>query len=249
MESNTRIATTTNKPWGALATLAFGVLIMLITNASAYLLFFGLYKFADFIPMDLPPAQDMTQYNGFILALSTLFITPVTLLLLVLFIKLRKGISVTEYIGLYTFDTTKQFKWCGLLLLFLVFTEFISQIIDRPFVPEFMDEAFHSAENLYLLFAALVIGAPITEEFLFRGFLITGFSRSRLGWHGAIIFTAILWAAIHVQYDWYDISWIVFLGLVLGYAKKDTGSIYVPLIMHALVNTLSFIATMLYFSA
>ncbi len=246
METDSTTDQSTNAPWGAWATLLFGILVLTITNIAAFVLFYWLFANADTLPLKLPPMDEITESNGLILAISTIFTTPIVLLLLALTIQLRKGLSFRDYMGCYPLAMNKLFQWCGILFLFLIVTEILGMVVGRPAIPEFMSEAYRSSNSLALLFVALVIAAPLTEEFLFRGFLLTGFSCSRIGWLGAIIICSLFWSVIHFQYDWYDITWIFLLGLIMGYAKKDSKTIYLPLIMHALVNTMAFVGTASY---
>ena len=55
-----------------------------------------------------------------------------------------------------------------------------------------------------------------------------------------------VWAALHVQYDLFDISAIFVGGLLMGYARLRTDSIYPPLMMHALMNLIATIEVDLY---
>jgi membrane protease YdiL (CAAX protease family) len=86
---------------------------------------------------------------------------------------------------------------------------------------------------------AIVVGAPIFEEIAFRGFLFKGLAASRLRWFGATIITSLLWAGIHLQYDWYEVSVIFVLGLVLGSARAMTNSTLLTIWLHCLVNILA----------
>lgn len=87
-----------------------------------------------------------------------------------------------------------------------------------------------------LLYLGVGIGAPLVEEFIFRGMLWRGWRASRLGLPGTLILTSFLWALPHVQYPVVTICYIFVLGLVLGLAREKTGSIWVPVWMHALNN-------------
>jgi membrane protease YdiL (CAAX protease family) len=74
------------------------------------------------------------------------------------------------------------------------------------------------------------------EEVLFRGFLFEGVLHSRLGAGGAVGFTSLVWALTHVQYDAYDIATIFVSGLLLGYVRLKTGSLYATIFLHGLMN-------------
>jgi membrane protease YdiL (CAAX protease family) len=60
-----------------------------------------------------------------------------------------------------------------------------------------------------------------------------------LGGAGAIVLTALVWAVIHRQYDWYGVATVFAAGLLLGFARLRTNSIYSCLLMHALMNLIA----------
>jgi len=88
-----------------------------------------------------------------------------------------------------------------------------------------------------LIVVMVGIAAPIVEEMLFRGMLLSRFSRSMSpAW--AILLQAIVFASIHLL----DPSAIAALpgllivGAVLGYAAMRTGNLSLPIMIHAGVN-------------
>jgi CAAX protease family protein len=89
------------------------------------------------------------------------------------------------------------------------------------------------------LLPALVAFAPIGEETLFRGFLFKGIAASRAGPIAAIIISAIAWAPLHVQYDWYGVGTIAVMGLFLGIVRHATGSLYLTMLLHAVANAVA----------
>ncbi len=78
----------------------------------------------------------------------------------------------------------------------------------------------------------LLVVAPFTAELFIRGFLFPGAVHSRLGPVGAIVLTSIVWSVSHTQYDLYGIAVIFPGGLLLGYARLRSGSVFVPITMH-----------------
>ncbi len=63
---------------------------------------------------------------------------------------------------------------------------------------------------MVLLWLAVVVVTPLGEETLFRGFLYRGWLQSPRDAWLVIVVTALFWALIHVQYDWY-VDWPDFL--------------------------------------
>jgi membrane protease YdiL (CAAX protease family) len=56
---------------------------------------------------------------------------------------------------------------------------------------------------------------------------------------GAVVVTSGVWAVLHVQYDAFDMATVFCSGLLLGTARLVTGSLLVPLALHAAVNLLA----------
>jgi hypothetical protein len=118
-------------------------------------------------------------------------------------------------------------------------------ILDRPIVTPFEQRVYKTAQNLWLLFFAIVVAAPAFEEIFVRGFIFQGLL-SPVGAKATVILTSLLWALVHLQYDAVEVSMIFAAGLLLGYARLQTNSIYVPMAMHSLWNLSSAIETMIY---
>lgn len=90
---------------------------------------------------------------------------------------------------------------------------------------------------MFLLGAALM--PALFEEFLFRG-LLFGSLRHMLDKHSAIAITAGVFTFIHMQYDWYLLLLQVLpLGVFLGYARANTGSIWTSIVLHFTNNAAS----------
>jgi membrane protease YdiL (CAAX protease family) len=92
---------------------------------------------------------------------------------------------------------------------------------------------------------AIGIGAPLSEELLFRGFLFSGLAKSRLGLVGTGILTAVLWTALHVGYSIFGLIEVFAIGLYFSWLLVRTGSLWVPMFCHAVYNTV--IGLVLYF--
>ena len=82
-------------------------------------------------------------------------------------------------------------------------------------------------------FIVLVVVAPITEEPLFRGILLHGFTRNYGAWW-AVIVTAFLFGAIHMN-PWQFVG-AFFLGLAFGWWTLETRSILPAILGHAMNN-------------
>jgi membrane protease YdiL (CAAX protease family) len=83
-----------------------------------------------------------------------------------------------------------------------------------------------------------IILAPISEELVFRG-AIYRFFKSSFSPRLAIILSALLFAAIHSNL--LSLIPLFFLGIFLAIAYEKSGNILVPIIFHAIFNTVNVI--------
>ena len=91
-----------------------------------------------------------------------------------------------------------------------------------------------------LLFVAVAIGAPVSEELVFRGFLQSALAPSRLGFWGAALVTTILWTALHAGYSLVGLAEVALVGLYLALLLAWSGSLWLPLVVHATYNAILF---------
>jgi sodium transport system permease protein len=82
-------------------------------------------------------------------------------------------------------------------------------------------------------FVMLAVLPPICEELLCRGFLLSSL-RPRFGWKAAVLFSAVLFGALHL--DWMRFPATFAAGLVLGYICVRTGSILAAILFHMVYN-------------
>ena len=108
-------------------------------------------------------------------------------------------------------------------------------MIGRPIVPKVMVDFYRNSWLPFFVFAVVVL-APLGEETLFRGFLYKGIESSRAGPVGAIVVSTVLFAVIHLQYDWYGILGVGVMGLYLGVVRYRCSSVSLTMILHSLAN-------------
>jgi hypothetical protein len=108
----------------------------------------------------------------------------------------------------------------------------------------FQDTILSSAGPVYGL--VLAFGAPLSEEFLFRGFLQSALAGTPLGFVGATLVTTTAWAALHAGYSWIGLAEVFLIGLYFAYLLWRTGSLWPALICHAVYNGALFVAMRFY---
>jgi membrane protease YdiL (CAAX protease family) len=196
--------------------------------------------------LDISQFAESLESNGLFLAATTCTAAPFTIALILLFARIRKPITVRQYLCLHRPGWKEVCKWSLVVLLFVVCHDSLTYAVHRPIVPEFMVSAYTTAYFTPLLLIAFLVLAPLSEELFFRGFLFGGIEESRLGSAGAVILTSVVWSVMHVQYDLYSMGGIFAGGLILGLSRVKTKSVYTPIIMHMLQNTIATIEVVIY---
>ncbi|HRT08934.1 MAG TPA: HAD-IA family hydrolase [Candidatus Paceibacterota bacterium] len=187
--------------------------------------------------------RENLESNGLLLALAATVSAPVVALFCWLFARIPAPGEPGRYLG-FKRVPVGQMAWWGVALLGMaVLSDLLTTSLGRPIVPEFMQRAYASAGVLPLFWLGLVVAAPVGEEILFRGFLFEGWRQSRVGGIGAILLTSAVWSAIHLQYDFYGVATIFVAGLLLGWARLSTGSVYTTMVLHGLMNLIATLQT------
>lgn len=91
-------------------------------------------------------------------------------------------------------------------------------------------------EQWWLTILVISIGAPLSEELLFRGFLFSALMRTRLGFPGAAVLSTIAWTSLHLGYSVTSLLLVFFIGLLFCFLLWRTGSLRVPIACHAAYN-------------
>ena len=151
-----------------------------------------------------------------------------------------------------------QFRWSYLGAFFLFFIlMFVWVNITTLIFPstqngnEMMKEAANLTGISYfimrILYGSLI--APIVEELVFRGLLMTAWSKFKK-YYVDVVVSSTLFSLIHVlQYGWVLTDFIVYAGagLLFGMLFRYTRSVYWPMALHILWNTFLIVVSLLVF--
>ena len=151
-----------------------------------------------------------------------------------------------------------QFRWAYLGVFFLFFIlMFVWVNITTLIFPstqngsEMMKEAANLTGISYfimrILYGSLI--APIVEELVFRGLLMTALSKFKKHYIDVVI-SSTLFSLIHVlQYGWVLTDFIVYAGAGLLFCMlfRYTRSVYWPMALHILWNTFLIVLSLLVF--
>ena len=234
------------KPWGFWVTIALGTVIFLAVVVAEAMVGVVAILVNDSLNESHSIPRTEIVYSGFILSLMSLIGTPVSCGLSNLFASLRKNLTIRDYLGLRWPSLTLFLRWVTGLIVLIILSDIATKLSGGQVVPDFMIEAHRTAGFLPLFYFAIIVAAPLSEEFLFRGFLLEGLRYSWLGKWGAVTVTAIAWAALHVQYDFRGILTVLAIGLLLGYARIRTGSLWLCALLHLMTNFIASIELLVY---
>ncbi|MFZ3311464.1 MAG: CPBP family intramembrane glutamic endopeptidase [Xanthobacteraceae bacterium] len=234
------------KSWGYWTTLGWAVLAFMVG------------QFIGFVAVLWPHAGAwdtivQTPYDGVLVTLFIVISNPVTVGVLALAVWLR-GASQVDYFALHRPRQTDVVTGIICLVGLIAASDALLYLSGRDLVTDFQLQSYTSAAAEgwlpAMMFAAIVI-APAGEEIMFRGFLFRGWVRSERSAWPAIVVISLLWAGLHVQYDWTGMLQIFVVGLFLGWTRLRSNSTLLTFILHALFNlegTLETVAQVHFFS-
>ncbi len=186
-------------------------------------------------------AQDLSS-NGLMISISTIVSGIAGVGLICLVIKLRRGLSVGNYLEIKPLTGKMIAILCALGFLLISLSAIVNLLTGVSGDTGFTVQAYQTSVWPWLFGISVVIFAPAFEETFFRGFLFVGLRNSRLGIIGTIIVTALVWSVLHLQYDWYGMGTILILGIVLGFVRSWTRSLWGSIVIHSFWNLLTFIS-------
>ncbi len=171
--------------WGPWATVALGVAVEI---ANFLVQLFVVIGFAVVLLLS-SSFTELADVEGFVISISVILGAFMSVGLIILFIRMRKGAPVADYLGTKKISFKTILVSLAAMLVFLVVTGLVSSALDRT-GPQSVIDQYRTSVFPALFWLAVVIFGPIAEETLFRGFLFKGLSESRLGVFGTVILTA-----------------------------------------------------------
>jgi membrane protease YdiL (CAAX protease family) len=143
-------------------------------------------------------------------------------------------------------STPPRFFVAAILLMFIVQAAYNAVVL--PFAHDTMlDDAKPflgplNSDAVWLFALAIVIGAPLSEELLFRGFLLSALAQTRLGFFGAALVSTLGWTLLHAGYSGLGLAEVFVAGLFFSWLLWRTGNLWVPIVAHAFYNGVVMIA-------
>ncbi len=219
------------KRWGYWATLGWAVLAFLGGQFIAFALMIWLRR-GDLNAILTVP------FDGVLVTLFILISNPIMIAIIAFAVRLARA-GQAEYLALSWPQTRYVTGGIALLVVLIAVCDGLLYLSGRPLVTPFQLQSYTTAAAegwLPAMFAGAILVAPAGEEVLFRGFLFRGWACSQSAVWPAIIIISLLWAGLHIQYDWTGVLQIFVIGLFLGWMRWRSGSIVLTFVLHALFN-------------
>jgi len=169
-------------------------------------------------------------------------VLPFVIALVFLGMAMKKGRIARDKIYLVQpASVARYLTWCVLFFVFILVTEFALAKVGLLGI----DKWNHALIPSIIRIAGAVILAPLVEEIILRGVLLSKLIEKGLNQHVAIVLQAMVFVALHsFAYQGTLSSQIAIVqslvdGILYGYARQNTGSLYTPITMHIMGNLIA----------
>ena len=190
---------------------------------------------------DAPPTEQVIDKEVLIANLTGQIFTVAIIVLIIVW-----RVKIPQQFGLSLKGRWKSLLWVpAILALSWGITGLLVSLGYFDFLKEFQGESplqeavillRESSDPVLLTLMAIVacIGAPVSEEVLFRGYIYPVVKGYSAPWFG-ILFSGILFGVIH--YNMAGLPTLVFMGCLLALSYEKTRSLWIPILVHLIFNS------------
>jgi membrane protease YdiL (CAAX protease family) len=228
------------RTWGYWGTFGWALLAFIVSQSVAIGLLLWL-RVDDVQTLLANPFDGVTE------TLFLLIANPIMIAVIALAVRCARA-PFAEYLALAWPPRREVIVGIVALVGVIALGDALLLLTSRDLVTSFQTQSYATAAAegwLVPMAAAAIILAPAGEEVMFRGFLFRGWAPSPRSAWPAIVAISILWAVLHVQYDWAGMLQIFFVGLFLGWIRWRSASTLLTSVLHALFNLEATIETVL----
>ena len=174
--------------------------------------------------------------NAVLLSTLSKLALPLLIITIVLVVTRVRGLSWSDDLGL---NCPRPAVWAAWLAAWIVWMALGEVAISAFGMESPAPWADFPPLIVVLRIAAIGLAGPVSEELVMRGVLFDRVRRTRLGPIGAIVILSAAWAVMHYRYEPMTIGLIFADGLVLGAARHQSRSVWLPIVMHSIGNLFS----------
>lgn len=224
---------------GAVVARHFSVPDVYVASLIMMLMLWGLNAQGD--ASSPPPAPSLNVILANIIFMLGLCVA------LLMYLAIMRGLNPAELFGLQRLSAGRAFiaALARILPLYFIVSIIAAAVVAwaKDLLPDLEPQeavkAFKSAQSApvrAMMGIAAVVVAPLVEETVFRGFIYGVLKRYTDGWFAALC-SSLLFAIVHMHLGSLVPLFVLALGLCAAYER--TGSLLVPMWMHALFNGVS----------
>jgi membrane protease YdiL (CAAX protease family) len=132
------------------------------------------------------------------------------------------------------------------ILLFVRLGITLSRLFNIPLIPHAMTDYLNQSRldfNTIYLISYACIGAPLLEEFLFRGYLYNTL-KSKIGFFRSLLLTSIIFSLFHMNFI--QFFYIFGLGVSLVLVYESTRNLWYSIILHSANNIVAVILAFIF---
>ncbi len=164
-----------------------------------------------------------------------IFLNPLILLMMSLILTRVRKLSVGDDLGLKGFKVMDLVVWGMAFIVLSVASEFLSRALGMG-DPAGSWAHKYNAMALTTRIVAVALIYPLAEELFFRGAFFAAVS-ARFGERSAIVGSSVLFALVHIQYDWRGMALVLVDAIFFGMCRSRTGSVCLTMIFHIAGNS------------
>lgn len=167
---------------------------------------------------------------------------------LVILVSGMRGGTRSEVLSLRPAGILSSLNLAGLAFLAMVPIYFLitTTIPTYTLIDDLSPKAWLKPSWPWINLVTSIIGAPISEEMLSRGFLLSALTNSRLGFWPAAVGSDLAWTLMHVPWAWPTLLSHFTFGLLLSLLISRTGSLWPCVIAHSINNTVPALFQLIY---
>lgn len=224
-------------PWRPVLAVAAAFAIIAVAGLAATMLV-GTLELAPTLPFPSPEALPRDESRIWRMAVWLLGMQAAIVVLVLIAAGLFRG-NRADVLAINQSTPVRLFVAAVVVMLA---AQVIYNAIALPFARQTMVEDVQPlleplrSDAFWLFGLAIVVGAPLSEELLFRGFLLSALAQSRIGYFGAALLTTLGWTVLHAGYSGLGLIEVFLAGLLFSWLLWRTGNLWVPVICHAFYN-------------
>lgn len=235
-------AAKTEGRWGPGETFGFGVLLIVVHNffMGATITALAYNRLTNFVAGDpnRPAAAELLKRlstDGVAGSIAAV-VASIFCVGAILAITRMRSSEHRDYLAMRTTALFPTVGWVGAIVALQLAWQTAANFGYGSEYSQYTVDVYRTGAGHPVMWVAYLLLIPAFEEFFARGFLFAGWQRSRMGTVGAVLATTLFWTVIHFHYTSIELAQVASAGLLLGMARAQTGSIFPPLVMHAVVN-------------